>query len=373
MILLKDGEVKTYHGFHDAIAFLQKQREEDVWVRVPINQLQVHPLPNNPICLNLIMQEKEISSSEEAVLSAMGDTNILLSYPDRTGIKTMPIRSTAITSLKERAKLNGSALNKMPCEKRAITLNCGLEVWNELGLVLIRDEKISAIHSGDDADYSVLPMDMLLTSLQKELEQKYAGYKLQSIEVGHEMTIATIELPDILLEEFNKKLKAKGRKQIIGKAILKFASSDVGVCGANLYPYIKVDSSFVRVGKMLQVRHKNRASVEDFENNIQNLFTIFKESNLLNLLDYKVQNPYGCFLAIAKKCGLPKKASLDAAEDFEAFRPVECFAYDVYMGLWEIMRYINAENEHQRLNIEENISRAMNIDYASYDHAFEWL
>ena len=210
MILLKDNETKTFDAFDEAIAFIGKQRESDEWVRVPINQLQVRPLPNNPICVEIIMQENNISSSEEAVLTAMQDTNVLLSYPAKNEMKTLPLRATAITSLKERAKLNGTALNRMPCEKRAITLNCGLEVWNELGLVLIRDEKISAIHSGDEADYSVLPMDMLISSLQKELDKSYAGYKLDCIEVGHEMTIATVELPDGLLDDFNTKLKAKG-------------------------------------------------------------------------------------------------------------------------------------------------------------------
>lgn len=372
MILLKDEEIKSCSTFAEADDFLKKQKDAETWVRVPINQLQVHPLPYNPICLNLIMQENEISCSEETVLSAMRDTNILLSYPDKQELKTLPLRATALNSLKERAKLHGSALQKMPCEKKAITLNCGLEIWKELGLILIRDEKISAIHSGDDSDYSILPMDLLLQSLKEELDRNYPDYKLQSIDIGHEMTVATIYLSDSLLDEFNKKMKAKGRKPIKGKAVLKFASSDVGTCGANLYPYIEVDSSLIRFGEMLQVKHKNKTTIDNFKDNLDKLFSVFKETNLLKLLDYKVKNPYGCFLSVAKKCQLPKKASFDAVEDFEAFRPVECYAYDVYMGLWEVMRYAGLENEHQRLNLEENISRAMKLDYASYDHAYDW-
>ena len=37
-------------------------------------------------------------------------------------------------------------------------------------LLLIRDEKISAVHSGDEVDYSILPIDELLKVLQAKLD-----------------------------------------------------------------------------------------------------------------------------------------------------------------------------------------------------------
>lgn len=374
MILLQDEEIKKFENFANAEEFLQKQKETDEWKRIPIKFLKVLSLPNNPICIKSIMDDKQITSSEESTLSAMGNTDLLLSYPTNGKNAVIPVRCTGINSLKERAKLSGNALLKMPSEKKAITLNYGLELWNESALLLIRDEKISAVHAGDSSDYSILPMHDLLKKLHEILESEYPGYQVKCIEVGHELTMAEITLPNEILNDFNKKLAMKGRKLINGKPILKFASSDVGICGANLYPYIKNDGIQFRIGNVLRLKHKNNSTISQFEDNCKTIFSIFKDTDAMSkLLDIKIKHPKECFLAIAKKCGLPKKASLEAAEEFDAFRPVDCYAYDVYLGLWEVTRFQQLENETQLLNLEENISRAMNIDYSSYDHTFSWL
>lgn len=374
MILLEDREIKKFKNFESAEEFLKKQKETDEWKRIPVKFLKVLSLPNNPICIKSIMVDNHITSSEEATLSAMGSTDLLLSYPANGNNAVIPVRNTGINSLKERAKLTGNALIKMPSEKKAITLNYGLELWNESALLLIRDEKISAVHAGDESDYSILPMHDLVKKLHGILESDYPGYKVNNIEVGHEITLAEITLSKDILNAFNQKLAKKGRKLIDGKPILKFASSDVGLCGANLYPYIKNGGIQFRIGNVLRLKHKNKSTISQFEDHCKEIFSIFKNADVMSkLLDIKIQYPKDCFLAVAKKCGLPKKPALEAAEEFDAFRPVECYAYDIYVGLWEVTRFINFDSETQLLNLEENISRAMHIDYSNYDHAFSWL
>lgn len=374
MILLRENEVKKFNSFDEAMDFFKLQQESDVWKRMPIKFLRVLPLPNNPICVRAIMEDNKISSSEEATLSAMEQTGLLLSYPNGKENMVLPIRSTGINSLKERAKLFGNSLMKMPVEKKAVTLNYGLELWKENALILIRDEQISAIHGGDVGDYAVLPMKSLLEVLQKVMERDFKGYKTKGIEVSHEMTSAELELPRELLSDFNKKLLKKGRKLIDGIPVLKFASSDVGTCGANLYPYISHGGTLIRIGDVLRLKHKSRAEISEFEGNCEKIFSIFKDAEKLGrLLDMPVKHPKECFMGVAKKCSLPKKAALEAAEEFDAFRPVECYAYDVYMGLWEIPRFHKVENGNQLLNLEENISRAMHLDYSLYDHKFELI
>lgn len=375
MILLHEKEVKRFQDLTSAEEFLQKQKEMDQWIRVPINQLIVKPLPRNPVFLRTIMEEQEITASEESTLSAMEDTNLLLSYPGELGKRNViPLRTTSISSLKERAKLNGAALQKMPCEKTAFTLNCGLELWEEQSLLLVRDEKVSAVHSGDDRDYSILCMEELLKVLRKELDERFPGYETIGIEVDHEIVIGAFSLPDKLLDDLNEVLTKKKRQPLKGKPILKFASSDVGICGANLYPYIEKDKVCVRIGESLRLRHKNKASLEDFKENCEKIYSIFKGTEgIEKLLSVKIKHPYDCFLAVGKKCGLPKKAVLEAAEDFDAFRPVNCYAYDVYMGLWDVTKYVKTENESQLISLEENISRALMLDYSIYDYKFSWI
>ena len=71
-----------------------------------------------------------------------------------------PVRSTAYKSLLDRAKISGSALPKLSRQRLASVLNDCLELYSSETLLLIRDEKISAAHSGDSMDYSVLPIDV---------------------------------------------------------------------------------------------------------------------------------------------------------------------------------------------------------------------
>ena len=68
----------------------------------------------------------------------------------------IPVRNTAGKSLMDRAKISGSVLRKLDKAKLAGILNDCMQVHKSSeALVLIRDEKVSAVHSGDKHDYSI--------------------------------------------------------------------------------------------------------------------------------------------------------------------------------------------------------------------------
>ena len=82
---------------------------------------------------------------------------------------------TAYKSLLDRAKIGGTALPKLSRTDLADVLNACLRLYYAEALLLLRDEKVAAVHSGDEADYSVLPVDGLLEVLQKKLDERFPG------------------------------------------------------------------------------------------------------------------------------------------------------------------------------------------------------
>ena len=54
-------------------------------------------------------------------------------------------------------------------------INACLALHKDSALLLIRDEKVSAAHSGDSRDYSVLEIDQLLDGLQSKMDERFPG------------------------------------------------------------------------------------------------------------------------------------------------------------------------------------------------------
>ena len=70
-------------------------------------------------------------------------------------------------------------------------LNSCLELHKDSALLLIRDEKVSAAHSGDGRDYSILEIDQLLDGLQKKMDERFPGNSFESGYSDHSITSAS--------------------------------------------------------------------------------------------------------------------------------------------------------------------------------------
>lgn len=128
-----------------------------------------------------------------------------------------PVRMTAYKSLLDRAKIGGTALPKLSREVLAEVLNECLKLYSADALLLIRDEKISAVHSGDKVDYSVLPIDELLKGLQAKLDARFSGNEFESGYCDHSLVSASWRMPDQkedLLGTYAKVLAAQGNDKI---------------------------------------------------------------------------------------------------------------------------------------------------------------
>lgn len=172
---MKDNELLVFtggkEGFATFLQVLKNQKKTDVWRRCYTKEMKVHPLYDNPIGLPLLREELNIPCDDDFIISCMEeDKPIMLEFPLEK-MTCIPIRSTAFASLCGRGHVSGSVLQRMSIEDFSTVMNICLQQWGDSSLVLYRDDKISAVHSGDSNDYSVLPMYDLMKAMEDGLKE----------------------------------------------------------------------------------------------------------------------------------------------------------------------------------------------------------
>ena len=163
--MLKKCEDNYFTTFSSPVVMLdyhEQLERESKWHRCKVYTLQVEPLnESSPLYGNLSAFASGISQD------AVEDTAKNLGLAMRVDGECYPLRMTAYKSLLDRAKIGGTALPKLGRDVLAETLNACLHLYSAEALLLIRDEKIAAVHSGDPSDYSVLPINELLSTLTR--------------------------------------------------------------------------------------------------------------------------------------------------------------------------------------------------------------
>ena len=290
-----------------------------------------------------------------------------------------PVRSTAYKSLLDRAKISGSALPKLSRQRLASVLNDCLELYSSETLLLIRDEKISAAHSGDSMDYSVLPIDELLKVLTKKLDDRFPGSMFQGGYRDHSLSSASWTMPgqkEDLLGAYAKLLASQGKPTLAAKLVpaIRFVTSDTGIASAKVSAMLEGTQHPIHIGSCIAVDHRHQSKVEDFEAALDQLFAQFGDSvaRLQKLLDIHLSYPVNAMTRICKKLSLPKKAALEAIGMFEmAYGGGTATAHDVFMAMQEIPYILKSDHtpESKMLVVEENMARALTLRWGDYDLA----
>lgn len=170
----------------------------------------------------------------------------------------VPAGPAGYRSLLERAKLAGSVLPKLSRPKLARTLNDCLHVHTSEALVLIRDEKVTAAHSGEPEDYAVLPMDQLLSALQDKLDARFPGNQFSWGYRDHSLTSAVWTLSrqrKELLETYQRELSLRGAgaKRIQWTPALRFLTSDIGISSAKVFALLEGGKCLIHIGSCVAV------------------------------------------------------------------------------------------------------------------------
>ena len=370
---------RTFSDLSDTLAFFGEQKETDIWLRCPVSKLRVNPLKSTPVLAESLKDELGLTCTTEELVSAMAETKLYLSYDEEGIEKSDLLHKSAITGCFDRALIKGNIFKKLSLEDTAEILNKCFKAQKKCNaLLLFREEKILAVHSGDRCDYSILPVADLLDAIIEELETKYPGYDMKHCEYTEDFTSALFELPDSGYKaKLNALLKKYGKETMDSTPMLSFITSDTGRSAAKLVAKFRTPYGEVIMGEPFMLHHKNKADIEKFREGMKRIYAIFNESTerIEKLLLQPIKNPKGCFLKVAKTFKLPKNQAFDAWEMAEFMLDEEnTTAYDLYFSLWEIIDLLKKENAsvEKLINIEEQIAKTLFINWMQYDRPFEW-
>ena len=371
-----DSYHTQFSAFPDMLSYHEKIRTDSRWERTEVNILEVAALDKaSPLFNDTTSFDSSVSRD------AIEDTAENLKLAIKVKDKFFPLRDTAYKSLLDRAKVGGSALPKLPREKLAELINSCLALHKDSALLLVRDEKVSAAHSGDTRDYSVLEIDQLLDGLQSKMDERFPGTQFSGGYVDHSITSASWTLPDQkteLLDTYTKLLAAEGKTAMAAKLMpgIRFSTSDTGVASAKVSALLVGLQYPIHIGGMISVEHRRQSKVPDFVESLDMLFAQFGDSvaRLSGLLSIHLDHPVNAMTAICKRLALPKKAAMEAIDMFEmAIGEDSATAHDVFVAMQEIPFILKTQGtpESKLLALQENMARALTLKWRDYDYARE--
>lgn len=359
---------ETMHDYHE------EQAKKSQWLTYRVDELQVEPLDaSSPLYGNLSAFAPGTS------LDAVEDTASNLGLAMRVNGNLYPLRMTAYKSLLDRAKIGGTALPKLSRNVLAEVLNECLKLYSSSALLLIRDEKVSAVHSGDPADYSILPINELLGTLKAKLDARFPGNEYEGGYCDHSLVSASWKMPDQkedLLGVYTKLLASQGKTAMADKLMpgIRFMTSDTGIASAKVSALLVGGQHPIHIGGCIAVDHRHQKKVSDFDVALDQLFAQFGDSiaKLQKLLEIHLDYPVNAMTRICKKLSLPKKAAVEAIAMFEmAYGGGTATAHDVLLAMQEIPFILKTEKtpESKLLVVEENMARALTFKWSDYDLA----
>lgn len=371
-----DSYHTQFSAFPDMLSYHEKIRTDSRWERTEVKNLEVAALDKaSPLFNDTTSFDSSVSRD------AIEDTAENLKLAIKVKDKFFPLRDTAYKSLLDQAKVGGSALPKLPREKLAELINSCLALHKDSALLLVRDEKVSAAHSGDTRDYSVLEIDQLLDGLQSKMDERFPGNQFSGGYVDHSITSASWTLPDQkteLLDTYTKLLAAEGKTAMAAKLMpgIRFSTSDTGVASAKVSALLVGLQYPIHIGGMISVEHRRQSKVPDFVESLDMLFAQFGDSvaRLSGLLSIHLDHPVNAMTAICKRLALPKKAAMEAIDMFEmAIGEDSATAHDVFVAMQEIPFILKTQGtpESKLLALQENMARALTLKWRDYDYARE--
>lgn len=372
----------TFDDPGDFIQFLKERKENSRWMTAPSRNLVFESLEKNTQMGELYLKLYDHDGRAEIIADTMENTSLLL----KVNGETYPVRSCAIKSILERARISGHALNKVSKSIFTQILNYCIDVASGDSLIKVADDKVSAVHGGDPKDYAILEILPLVQCVRSILDRDFAGNHFLTANFDHSIVTAIWSLDgqaNELMETYRQAVAEKGVTEAMSaRPGLRFTTSDVGVSAANLYPILLLGGSnrIIPLGDPLKLDHKNGADLDAFASSMDQLYACFKESieRQQQLLNVEIRYPYTTMLGVLKRIGITKKMSYEVADLFAGQSGVSsgCNAYQLYLAMSDVIFLAQCEgaSAYRIAQLEENIARALRINWHEYDRPgdFKW-
>lgn len=326
------------------------------------------------------IEAQEVSAETGIDYEVIFDTGENTQLLIENGGKKYPLRDTAIDSILETAKVNGSALGKVSKYNLAAILNMCLGVAKGDSLLLLRGDKICACLS--DSIYKIMPIPELLDITTKVLTDKFGELKFVGGANDYRITNAVWELPEAqgeILDAYED-IVSSHPKTMYGHSFVpavQFLTSDIGKCAATLIPMFKFrGNTYFRLNDGIKVAHKRAASGEDdiemYSKEIEKIFAKFAdvENTLASMARTEIFNPMNAFVGFCKKAAIPKKYVSEAYEDLERFSAGgSVFMDDIYLCIASCTSTAKrmGVTKAKQLELEENVAKILHMPWTDYD------
>ncbi len=375
--LLNKDEERSFKDLEELKEFAYLREQNYSWVEFDTASSEYVPLEDMPICVPVIRDELGISSevSNDTIVSQMQDTKLALSYPvyEKSTRDCYPVGPTAYKGLLERVGATCSALSSLkdtrkmdevsPSDKATI---CNLlkKYTKGKSLLLLGDEMVLADLS---SDYVRIPFSEILKITEHELKSNFEFVMFIDGRISHESSLIEFKFID---DEIDSNLYDAFTK--IGLDISDYSAhiivmtSDVGLSGANVYPFIRSESNgdVIQIGTPIKLEHIGDANTDKFRENLLSCFASFKEASdhLDEMSKIRIANPADCLYNIGKKISLPEKYLRELCEEFDNEYPYSCNGIHIYVKLFEVLdNYVTSSEEKisdiRYMQLSENITR----------------
>lgn len=291
-----DAFHQTFAHESDFLNFLKDIQSRSHWDRHPAHDLEIIALDEGDPLTQALHRQYEHLGTEGILDDTMEHTRLLLKAQD----ELTPVRSCAIKTILDRARISGSALSQLSKPHLAEVLNRCLNIARGNALLWYSDGKISAVHGGDANDYAVLEIPELFQHAVQYLSDHFPGYTFAGGSFDHSMVTAIWELTDQddLIETYRTALARHGLldDETSIRPAVQLSTSNTGISGANLYPMLLegAGSKIVPLGSPIRENHKNGADLTQFDENLVKLFAQYQSNldTLTELLDIELAYPY---------------------------------------------------------------------------------
>lgn len=379
---MKDREEIVFKELKEMRDFFEEQKREDIWVRVRTEEINTIPLDDMPLFVEQIMKDNNVYGSADAVSECMNDLMLMVTFPWDDVIRAVPLRYTALKTLCDRAGISGTSImsyDKRPYHtpisplERATVLSMFLRHFTSKAFILVRENKVSAILSGDEKDYTIMPVADLLQILLEELLVKYQKSQFVEGIASHEMAKAIFRINDDELEDRIKDSLGATETTIDVSGLtvrLELVSSDIGKYSATLIPAIQMQSVTMRIGEPLKLRHKG-SDVKEFHKLCDKIFSLFEDGMKLmeEMGKIKVSNPQKTLENMAEKADLPLRSLKRAQENMLQECGSTCTGFEIYYFLYWIVedhiQYMKEKGKplslQQKFDMQEKAARQLRV------------
>lgn len=387
--LLKETETIILQNEDGAHKLFKDVDDATIWQRCYVKELIAVGIEDTPILMERARTALNAGPdvSDESIQESMEYINLGLQVPFDNGYHGHPLGDTAFASLIKRAGYASSPVLTNLCDKnaqkvmapeaKALVINQGMACFSNKVLVMIRDEKVRAVLSGDEADYSPIPFSELIATFKSGLKSQFKDVFFVEAAADHAFSSALYIIKD---DDLNASIREAFTNACIDTSSMTVAacliSSDVGVRGANIYPYLKSATRSMMIGSPIKLTHMHGHNINDFSVNVGKVVSMFRDTSekLKQMQTEGVKHPEGCLLRLAKQIGLSKKISCEVAPNFAGVYGNSTTQLDVYWELQDIYEQMKTEtlSEARKIQLQENIARVCFDNMHDYDIPFKW-